>query len=102
MGLLRSGRRFRQATPEEELPGEEEGPAEEEGPTGVWHPVWVSIYDGDGVFRHWSLFVEDEQDPGSSFIIHVMGQSGGFRYEQRLSNAHACGSLREVIEVGYV
>ncbi len=94
--MLRSGDRHREATPEHtDL-------AAEEVPAAVWHPVWVAIYEGDGAFRHWVLFVEDEQDAGKSFIVHVQGSSGRFRYEQRRSNAHASRSVVEIIQVGHV
>jgi hypothetical protein len=30
----------------------------------VWQPVWIAIFEGefDGAFKHWAVFVEDEND----------------------------------------
>ena len=53
-------------------------------------------------FKHWSLFVEDEQDAGQSFIVHVEGSSHNFRYVQKYSDAHQSQSLAELIQVGHV
>jgi hypothetical protein len=96
MGTLRSGKRLRPAAPEEEAPVEEEAPA------GEWHPVWVAIHEGGGIFKHWSVFVEDEEDRTRSFKVHVQGASGTFRYEQRRFNAHVSRNMLELIQVGHV
>lgn len=96
MGVLRSGRRRREATPEQP------GLATEEDPDATWHPVWVAMYEGGGPFKHWSLFVEDSHDRHNSFIIHAEGSSGNFRYEQRRSDAHSSRSLHDMIRIGQV
>ncbi|KAK0104510.1 hypothetical protein ONS95_004798 [Cadophora gregata] len=71
-------------------------------PAVVWHPVWVAIYVGGGAFKHWSLFVEDEEDQDESFIVHVQGEPGTFRYQQIKKNARESRSLIEMIQVGHV
>jgi hypothetical protein len=71
-------------------------------PAAVLHPVWVAIYEGGGPFKHWALFVENPEDPDDSFIVHVQGSQGRFRYEQRGSNAYESGSLIELVPVGHV
>jgi hypothetical protein len=81
---------------------EEEALVEGEAPAGECHPIWVAIYNGGGVFKHWALFVEDEKGPTRSFIVHVMGSSRRFRYEQIYSNAYTSQALLELIKVGHV
>ncbi|KAH6703327.1 hypothetical protein BKA61DRAFT_438440, partial [Leptodontidium sp. MPI-SDFR-AT-0119] len=61
--------------------------------------IWVAIKEGEGVFKHWSLFVEDEKDEDKSFIVHVQGSAGRFRYEQKYRNVRESGSLIEMIHV---
>lgn len=108
MVILRSGRRLRAETPEDAGPAPQDAPVVEKIPTAedvpaaVWHPVWVMILRGGGFFKHWSLFVENEQDPSNGFVMHVVGSSGQFRYEQRTENTHLSESLLESIQVGHV
>ncbi|KAH7323908.1 hypothetical protein BKA65DRAFT_511676 [Rhexocercosporidium sp. MPI-PUGE-AT-0058] len=92
----RSGRRLREATPENAEPVAEDVPAV------VLHPIWVAIYEGDGVFKHWSLFVEDENNEQESFVVQVQGSAGRFRYEQKKKNPFASRSLIETIKVSHV
>jgi hypothetical protein len=68
----------------------------------TWLPVWVAIYTGDSAFKHWALFVEDEEDEKNSFIVHVQGSAGRFRYEARKTNAHNSSKLVKIIQVGHV
>ncbi|KAL2060062.1 hypothetical protein VTL71DRAFT_9884 [Oculimacula yallundae] len=92
----RSNRKHRKETPAHtEVVDEDES-------IPIWHPIWVAISQGEGVFKHWSLFVEDENDQNQSFIVQVQGSSGRFRYEQRKENKHESESLIELIHVGHV
>lgn len=54
------------------------------------------MYRGDGEFRHWALFVENEEDETKSSIVHVEGAPGHFRYDARRSNAHASNKLEKI------
>jgi hypothetical protein len=79
--------------------------AEEEKPEpGEWHPVWVAIYAGEhrAAYKHWAIFVEDEQNASKSFICHVMGFSRNFRYEQKRRNAYESNKMIEMIQVSHV
>lgn len=69
MGRFRSGRRTETV---EAGPSNQETQAEEV-PQDMWQPVWVAIYEGAGAgaFKHWVIFVENEEDPSKSFICHV-------------------------------
>ncbi len=66
--------------------------------------MWVAIYEGAGAnaLKHWAIFIENEQDASKSFICHVQGSSGRFRYEQKYNNAHSSNRLEEIIHVGHV
>ena len=59
--------------------------------------VRVAVSSNTGPF-----FVEDEEDPTRSFIVHVQGASGTFRYEQRRSDAQASSTMLEAIQGGHV
>jgi hypothetical protein len=62
----------------------------------------VAIYEGDGPFKHWALFVEDDKDEKKSLIVHVRGSPGHFRFEARKSDAHKSPKLVKIIQVGHL
>lgn len=100
------GRRSNRLREQQEAPSaEEQTPVEEvqEEEEIVWLPVSVAIYDEQSsVFKHWAIFVENEQDTSKSFILHVEGSAGRFRYEQKRTNARNSKRLFNIIQVGYV
>lgn len=60
--------------------------------------LYVAIYHNDGVYKHWSLFVDGPKDD-EKFRLHVMGSSQRYRFEMRTSDARKSASLAELIHL---
>ncbi|KAF1826654.1 uncharacterized protein K489DRAFT_398903 [Dissoconium aciculare CBS 342.82] len=56
----------------------------------------VAICEGEGVFKHWRLFLEGPSDE-EKIIFHIMGSSMNFRYETRRCDARSAEDLIEMI-----
>lgn len=56
----------------------------------------VAIYQDEGVYKHWSLFIEGPT-AGEKTILHILGSSTRYRFELRTSDARRSASLSELI-----
>ena len=56
----------------------------------------VAIYDEDGVYKHWKLFVEGATD-SEMILLHIMGSSTRYHFEMRNSNARDSKTLSELV-----
>lgn len=50
------------------------------------------------MFKHWSLFIEGEQD-ADKFLLHAVGSKGRFRFEERNANARQSHSISDVFQL---
>lgn len=60
--------------------------------------LYVAIYHNDGLYKHWSLFIEGPTDE-EKIIFHIMGSSTRFRFEMRHSDARKSARLFELIHL---
>ncbi|PYI05342.1 hypothetical protein BO78DRAFT_447680, partial [Aspergillus sclerotiicarbonarius CBS 121057] len=54
----------------------------------------VAIYNGGGVYKHWSLFIDG---PTEKTILNIVGSSTRYRFEERDSNARESATLVELV-----
>jgi len=58
------------------------------------------MYTDGPNFKHWALFIDDEENP---MILHIQGSAGNWRYEQR--NHHdprTSNRFHQMIKVGTI
>lgn len=60
--------------------------------------LYVAIYKDEGVYKHWSLFVDGPTNAEKT-ILHIMGSSTRYRFEMRNSDAKSSASLSELISL---
>ncbi|BCS00209.1 uncharacterized protein AKAW2_50550A [Aspergillus luchuensis] len=61
----------------------------------------VAIYKDEGIYKHWSLFIDGPTDP-EKIILHIMGSSTRYRFEMRNSNARYSATLIELVYLCHV
>ncbi|KAF4235220.1 hypothetical protein CNMCM8980_003605 [Aspergillus fumigatiaffinis] len=58
--------------------------------------LYVAIYEDGGVYKHWSLFI-DGPTALEKTIVHIVGSSTRYRFQERNSNARESASLVEMV-----
>lgn len=58
--------------------------------------IYVAIYEDEGVYKHWNLFVDGPTDTEKT-ILQIMGSSTNYRFEMETSNARDIKNHSELI-----
>lgn len=85
--------------------GKEEEEEEEAAPiVDEWRGVHVVRYKGGGpVFKHWALYVVDEQGDKSGFLCHLEGERTKYRYVcKKTKRPDTSKKFIDMHQVGYV
>ncbi|KAJ5533193.1 hypothetical protein N7494_009745 [Penicillium frequentans] len=61
-------------------------------------PLFLAISKGDGVFKHWGLFI-DEENQNNKTVLQVKGSDGHFRYEPETKDIRKSPDLLELIYI---
>ncbi|KAF8857778.1 hypothetical protein BDZ45DRAFT_803102 [Acephala macrosclerotiorum] len=70
-----------------------------------WRAVYVVRYEGGGpVFKHWALYVIDEQENSPGFLCNLEGQRTKYRYVCKKTRKHPKDSTSfvDMHQVGWV
>ncbi|KAJ6086130.1 hypothetical protein N7486_010411 [Penicillium sp. IBT 16267x] len=59
-------------------------------------PLYVAITQGDGAFKQWGLFI-DEENQQNKTVLQVKGSDGRFRYEPETKDARNSPDLIDLI-----
>ncbi|KAJ5468089.1 hypothetical protein N7475_005841 [Penicillium sp. IBT 31633x] len=59
-------------------------------------PIYVAISLGDGVYRHWGLFIDAPQDE-DKILLQAAGSDSRFRYESEMKDSRNSEGLVELI-----
>jgi len=108
MGVLRSGRRLRPETPPSQDKGKdpvEKQQEEEAGSDEEWDllPVFIAMFEDGTFYKHWALYVEREKPyQDNSFICHIQGSGGHFRYTQSRKYARESRRIHTLYQIGWI
>ena len=58
--------------------------------------LYVAIYDDEGVYKHWGLFISGPTDADLT-ILQIMGSSTNYRFEMGTSDPRKSDTLSELI-----
>ncbi|KAJ5809477.1 uncharacterized protein N7503_001695 [Penicillium pulvis] len=61
-------------------------------------PLFLAISKGDGVFKQWSLFI-DEETQNNKTVLQVKGSDGHFRYEHETKDIRKSPDLLELVYI---
>ncbi|KAJ5635666.1 uncharacterized protein N7484_008979 [Penicillium longicatenatum] len=61
-------------------------------------PLYIAITKGDGVFKQWGLFIDDENQKNKT-VLQVKGSDGQFRYEPETKDARRSPDIVDLIYV---
>jgi hypothetical protein len=59
-------------------------------------PIYVAISIGDGVYKHWGVFIDAPQEKDKTFL-QVAGSDGRFRYELETRDVQRSERLVELL-----
>ncbi|KAJ5745740.1 hypothetical protein N7520_010922 [Penicillium odoratum] len=59
-------------------------------------PLYIAITHGDGTFKHWSLFIDEETH---KTVLQVKGSNGQFRYEPETKDARQYPDLIQLVYI---
>ncbi|PLB43292.1 hypothetical protein P170DRAFT_481241 [Aspergillus steynii IBT 23096] len=60
--------------------------------------IHVAIHHNEGVYKHWTLYINGPTD-AEQVVLHIMGFSMNFRFEDRNSDARKEMTLMELIHM---
>lgn len=61
-------------------------------------PLFLAITKSDGVFKHWGLFI-DEENQKNKTVLQVKGSDGQFRYQPETKDVRTSPDLLELIYI---